>query len=393
MTASPTTPESQTPTKSSPKFVRKENTSAAKKTIKKKVAKKIETLKTIKLKGTNSCEDLIDSTLKSLGKSFAVEMMDATSEDSVPYYIPFKHVGLQAITGGVPGGMMTVIEGDSQCGKSFLLYELIVQCILMGGYALLSDPENALQPRFMKRVGLEGTRRFIYTNRETQLARTFMMWRKFVTAIREKDKDSPILIGADSYPAMTIKLMVDELDKKASAKGGGEKGNELTGYLQARKNAEFAQLLGEFIGFMSENKVALVFINQLRTKMGVFFGDPTTTNAETIFKYYSTLRIRGRLGKKIKESAAKAKEGNARQIGVRSNWETIKNRNVEPFKKIETKIVYKTGVDKFSGLIELLDSEGKVSIGSDNDFLFNKKRYHIQDLADFIVEHPEALIL
>ncbi len=362
------------------------------KAVAKKKTKKTETLTEFKIKGSNSCDNLIDSVAKGLGKSFAVEMMHTDAEDNVPYYIPFKHVGLQAITGGVPGGMMTVIEGDSQCGKSYLLYELIVQTVLMGGYAFLSDPENAFQPRFMKRVGLDASKRFIYTSRENQLARTFMMWRKFVTAVREKDKVSPILIGADSYPALQIKLVVDELTKKSASNGTGEKRDELTGYLQARKNAEFAQLLGEFVGFMSENKVALVFINQLRNKIGVFFGDSTTTNAETIFKYFATLRIRGRLGKKIKESAAKAKEGAARQVGVRSNWETIKNRNVEPFKKIETRIIYKNGVDPMSGLIDLLATEGKIAL-ADDGFFFNKKQFQEEDLAKFIADHPEVLSL
>lgn len=338
--------------------------------------------------------DPFQSAVDELVKSFTVEVMDESTEDSVPYYIPFKHVGLQAITGGVPGGMVTVVEGDSQSGKSYLLYELIVQCLAMGGYALLSDPENALQARFMRRVGFAGNKRFLYTNQENQLARTFLMWRKFVTAIRKTDKKSPILIGCDSYPALQIKVAIDELDKKADSDGGGKKADELTGYLQARKNAEFSQLLGEFVGFMSQNKVALVFINQLRTKIGVVFGDSTTTNAETIFKYYASLRIRGRLGSKIKEDVPKAKEGKARQVGVNSVWETIKNRNIEPFKKIETEIVYRNGVDTYSGLLDLLLSEGKVQASkTKGKFVYGGKRYSEEKLPVFVQKFPEVLQL
>lgn len=338
--------------------------------------------------------DPFQAAVDACAESFTVQVMDENTEDSVPYYIPFQHVGLQAITGGVPGGMLTVIEADSQSGKSFILYELIVQCLSMGGYAFLSDPENALQARFMRRVGLKGANRFLYTNTENQLARTFLMWRKFVTAIRKTDKKSPILIGADSYPAMQIKVAIDELDKKAGSSGDGAKKNELSGYLAARKNAEFAQLLGEFVGFMSQNGVALVFINQLRLKMGVVFGDPTTTNADNLFKYYSSLRIRGRLGTKIKEEVPKAKEAKARQVGVNSIWETIKNRNVEPFKKVETEIVYKTGVDKYSGLLELLISEGKVQQSKEKGkFVYNKKRYPEESLAQFLEKFPNIVNL
>ncbi len=347
-----------------------------------------------KKKTTKVKADPFQSAVDELAKAFTVQVMDESTEDSVPYYIPFKHVGLQAITGGVPGGMLTVIEGDSQAGKSYLLYELIVQCLDMGGYALLSDPENALQARFMKRVGLSGSKRFVYTNVENQLARNFMMWRKFVTAIRANDKTSPILIGADSYPAMQIKVAIDELDKKSESDGTGAKKDELTGYLQARKNAEFAMLLGEFVGFMSQNGVALVFINQLRQKMGVFFGDPTTTNADTIFKYYTSLRIRGRLGTKIKEEVSKSKEAKARQVGVNSIWETIKNRNIEPFKKIETEIVYKNGVDTYSGLLDLLLSEGRVQASKEKGkFVYNKKRYLEEKLPLFVEKFPEVLNL
>lgn len=344
--------------------------------------------------------DPFQSAVDELAKSFSVEVMDENVTESVPYYIPFRHVGLQAITGGVPGGKLTLIEGDSQCGKSYLLYELIVECLKMGGYALLSDPENALVPRFMKKAGLSGNQRFLYSNVETQLTRNFSMWRKFVTAIRAKDKTSPILIGADSYPAMQIKVAMDALDKMAQSASddpeGGKK-DELKGYLSARKNAEFAQLLGEFVGFMSKNGVALVFINQLRFKMGVMFGDATTTNAENIFKYYANLRLRGKLGSKIKEDVPKSKETKARQIGVKSVWETIKNRNIDPFKKVETEIVYRDGVDPQSGLLDLLVSEHKLKLSStDKDkFIYpvTKKRYPQDKLLAFVAKYPEVVNL
>ena len=150
--------------------------------------------------------------------------------------------------------------------------------------------------------------------------------------------------------------------------------------------------MGEFVGFMSRNKVAVVFINQLRTKMNVMFGDSTTTNAEVIFKYYSSLRIRGRLGSKIKEEVAKSKEAKAKQVGVNSIWETIKNRNIEPFKKIETEILYKSGVDEHSGLYDLLVSEGRIKPSSEKGkFVYNKKRYPDEKIAQVVQKYPDIV--
>lgn len=268
--------------------------------------------------------------------------------------------------------------------NSFLVYELIVECLNAGGYAFLSDIENALQPRFMRRVGLTNGKKFVWNTEENMLSRNFAMWRRYVTNIRKFDKTSPILIAADSFPAMQIKVALEEIAKEK---------DDLKGYMAARKNAEFSQLLGEFTGFMSQNAVAMVWVNQLRYKMNVMFGDSTTVNAENIFKYYANLRIRGRLGKKIKEDMPKSQEKRARQIGVNSIWETIKNREIDPFKKAETEIIYKEGVKPDSGLLELLVVEQKIKESSkDKDkFLFDGKRYSKDKIGLFVEKFPDVL--
>lgn len=321
--------------------------------------------------------------LDAFTKEFEVQAMSDEAKDQTPYYIPFRHHGLQYITGGVPGGRFTAIEGDSQSGKSFLLYELISECLNMGGYALLVDSENAFEPRFGKRVGITGNKRFMFTNMEVQLERSFRMFKKFVLAIRKKDKKAPILIGMDSFPAMQIKVALEQLNK--------ENFSELKGYMQAKKNAVLSELLSEFISFIGKHRVAFVMINQIRVKMNVMFGDPTTSNGENIIKFYATLRIRGRIGKKIKSNVEKKSEQKPRQIGVTSVWETVKNRNIDPFKVVETRIVYRTGVQTYSGLRELLVDEGKIVPLPKKKFKYKGKEFDGTEMKKFVQSHPEVL--
>ena len=345
--------------------------------------KKVKTKKKVKASKVGKEKPAKGDMISEMAKEFEFQVMSDEAKDTTPYYIPFRHRGLQYITGGVPGGRFTAIEGDSQCGKSFLLYELIAECLSMGGYSLLIDAENAFEPRFGKRVGIVGNGQFIYTSSEVQLERIFRMFKKFVLTIRKKNKTAPILLGLDSYPASQIKAALDELNK--------ENFKELKGYIQAKKNAVLSELLSEFINFIGKHKVAFVMVNQIRVKMNVMFGDPTTSNAENIIKFYATLRLRGRLGKKIKTEVTNKSEQKPRQIGVTSVWETIKNRNIDPFKVVETRIVYKSGVQPYSGLRELLIDEGKIEPLPKKGFKFNGTDYSGSDMKTFLKNNESIL--
>lgn len=327
----------------------------------------------------------VDSIVGELSKDFDIETMSENSKDMTPYYIPFRHKGLQAATGGLPGGRFTEILGDSQCGKSYLLYEAIAECLEMEGYALLHDVERAYEPRYGKRVGIDGNKKF-GLSKEKELEKVFLLSRKFVTRIRAVNKTCPILIGVDSYPPLQTLLSQKETDEQL--KKGGAK--ELKGYREAKKNALFSSLISEFITFIDKHNVTFVLLNQTRKQIGVMFGDPTTSNADNIIRFYVTLRLRGRLGEKIKEQIS----GKKKQIGVISTWETIKNRKVYPFKKVETKILYKTGISSYSGLTDLLISESVIKHakkGTKQGFKYNNVFF--PTIKDLIKKHPESLLL
>jgi recombination protein RecA len=339
---------------------------ATKKVKKKKATKKVE---------GDIYEDIIDD----LGKEFELQLMSADSKDSTPYYIPFRHLGLQYATGGVPGGKFTEIHGDSQCGKSFLLYELGSECLKMGGYFLLCDVENAYNELYGKRIGI-GTKKFFKTTKNS-IEALFSLWRKFVLKIRAVDKKAPILIGCDSYPPLQFKFSQDEIDSL-------EDNKDMKGFMAAKKNLLFNQLLGEFIGFINKHDVTFVLLNQMKKKLGVVFGDANTVNADESIKYYCTLRIRGTVGSKIKDKTTN------KQLGVVSHWETVKNRKVFPFIKLDTKILYREGISKTSGLLDLLVREGKIEkVKEGRGYVYKYKDSVIdaKKVGEFIKENPSLL--
>lgn len=309
-------------------------------------------------KKINKSKDFdISKIVSDLAEKFEIEVMSEDSPDRTPYYIKFRHKGLQMITGGVPGGRMIEIRGDSQSGKSYLLYELGIETIKMGGAFLLHDIETAYEPAYGIRVGLEGNRKFALSE-EKKMENIFALSRQFVLRVRKKNKTCPILIGADSYPPIQTNLSIKEIEQHA--KDGAK---ALKGYREAKKNALFSNLIGEFITFMRETDTTFVLLNQLKKQIGVIFGDDKTSNADNIIKYYVTLRLQGEVGKKIRNpnKTINGVKKMGKQIGVVSHWKTIKNRKLSPHKTVSTRILYKTGVDRLSGLQDLLVTEDIVS--------------------------------
>lgn len=332
-----------------------------------------------KKKKTNKIKNTIDTLADELAKQFGVMVMSEEVADQVPYYIKFQHKGLQAITGGLPGGRFCQIEGDSQSSKSYLLYALMAETLSMGGHAMLIDPEISYESAYGARVGITGSKKFLYSKNKS-LERTFDIGRSFIKGVRKFDKDCPILFGVDSYPPLLPNMTLAELDEIKDEKS-------MKGYVHAKKNNILGIKLGEFVPFLDEYDATMVMINQTRIKLGVVFGDPRTSNAENIIKYYCTLRLRGSLGSKEKDSL-----GNV--IGILSNWETIKNRKIAPFKKVNVMINYKEGVDPVSGLYELLIKQGitkKCKIGKFNGFEFKGKKYKKNEIKKFIEKYPKVL--
>lgn len=276
---------------------------------------------------------------------------DSDKEFTIPYRIPFTHKGLQSITGGIMGGKFAEISGDSQTGKSFLLYELIKNTQDMGGYALLFDGERALEANYIKMTGIkkDGTLALEYN---MDIDNFFGYSAQFILAIRAINKTCPILIGVDSFPSFTCPLALENM----------EKGQDPKGYAAMQKNNKFSQGIEKLIQILDEHAATLVVLNQTRIDHKIEYGDKTITLAENVVKFWCTQRIRGKLAKKIFRmgKSIEFKKGIKIITGSTTKWKTIKNRSVRPFQEVATKIKFNSGVDIYSGLDEYLVNADKI---------------------------------
>ena len=378
----------------------KEKKSAKKKTSKKK-AKKKASKKTAsekeskKSKGKKITVELSvaeKAILKELGKDFDTV---GTEVDEVPYTIPFRHKGLQYITGGLAGGIFIEAHGPSQCGKSYLMMEGGMAYIEAGGWYLQGDIERAYKRVIGKKIGLEGHPRFAKT-KERNMEKLFKKMEKFVLKIRKHDKHCPIFLGVDSFNPLQINETMLEIEKEMKAMAEQEnkkiEAKNIKGYAAMRKNARFSDLMRDFIDFIEEHEVTFLLLNQLRKKHDVMFGDNKTTNADEIIQFYASLRLRGSLGAKIKPN-----KDSKKVIGRQVYWETVKSRHpdIPPFMKVMTEIIYKEGLREYSGLDELFKTEDVAKACKDGKFKALKFKsgdvVKLADLPAYVQEHPELL--
>jgi RecA/RadA recombinase len=328
---------------------------------KKKVAKKKVTKKAPAKKVAQKKEfDLNDIESELEGFSLSLIGEDEPEESIAPYIIPFHmdgkgSEGLQKISGGIFGGKFCEISGNSQAGKSFLLYQLMANAIKMGGYALLFDGERAFEEPYAKIVGLNiRSGHFAFGEKRSKTQKNkgirgepivdiddvFHASLAFAKAIRSKKKDLtiPIIIGIDSYPTLSTDIDMENM----------EKGKDPRGYQAMQKNAKFYSWLAQALPKFDQYAVTFVLLNQLTKDYNITYGDPWKSNAEEKIKFYATQRLRGKLAGKLKDKKTKV------QIGMSTLWTTIKNRGVRPFQSVQTDVLYSKGLLPKSGLEQLL---------------------------------------
>lgn len=300
----------------------------------------------------------MDAILKEItgdGKDFNVEVMGSDHTDMAPYRIDFRNLALQKITDGLAGGRMAEISGDSGSGKSFLLYELMAHTIAMGGIVLLNDVENAFEPAFMRRVGLEKGKNFFYT-RISDIEKSFAIKRRLINSVRKRDKNIPILVADDSFAGLMHPNHIKNLAE--------EKGQP--GFAFKQKNGLFNFHLFNFCtDYLGTSGATYVLINQTRKDHSVMFGDGTYTLGEKGIQFWCDLRVQLKVLKKMYKEVPTTtkKEDKKVQCGVYSKVTTIKARGVESHKTITLGIDFSTGMSKYSGLTELLVNEGRATLG------------------------------
>jgi recombination protein RecA len=305
--------------------------------------------------------DLALSTIeKQFGKGAIMKLDGDKKEDRIPA-IPTGCLGLDLALGigGIPKGRIVEIYGPESSGKTTLTLHIAAECQKMGGTVAFVDAEHALDTNYAEKLGMDIPATLISQpdSGEQALEIADML-------VRSGAVD---LLIVDSVAALTPRAELE-----------GDMGDSHMG-LQARL---MSQALRKLTGSISRSNCTVIFINQLRMKIGVMFGNPETTTGGNALKFYSSVRI------DIRRTGA-IKDGDE-VVGNKTKIKIVKNKVAPPFRVIEFDIMYGKGISREGDILDLaVQNQIVEKAGAWFSYENAKIGQGRENAKTFLMEHPE----
>lgn len=312
---------------------------------------------------TQERQRAVQSALVQMDKQFgkgSVLLLGSKSEQAMPV-ISTGSLALDAAlgVGGFPRGRVIEVFGPESSGKTTLTLHLIAEAQRLGGCAAFIDAEHALDAAYARKLGVDVDNLLVSQpdcgEQALEIANALVI------------SNVVDLIVVDSVAALVPKAELE-----------GDMGDSHMG-LHARL---MSQALRKLTGVVSRNNCCFVFINQIREKIGVMFGNPETTTGGRALKFYASVRVEVRRGAAIKDGE--------RTIGSRTKIKVVKNKVAPPFRDVEVDLIHGEGISRESDLIDLGVANGIVDkSGAWLSFRGERIGQGRENARTFLKEHAE----
>ena len=276
--------------------------------------------------------------------------------------------------GGFPIGRISEITGLEASGKSLLAAHALANCQKAGGLAIYIDTENAISREFLEAIGLD-LNKMLYVPLET-IEDIFEAIESIVIKIRESNKDRLVTIVVDSVMGASTKIeMAKEFDKDGYA---------------TSKAIILSKGMRKLTNMIGRNKICLIFTNQLRTRLGVAFGDPYTTSGGKALGFHASCRLRmkqmGKLNSKV--------GGVDQTVGIKTRVQVIKNRMGPPLRAVDFEIYFDRGIDRYGSWLNTMKTYKLVTVSGAwytwvDESTGEEVKFQAKGFADILEERPE----
>ncbi|MBN9415658.1 recombinase RecA [bacterium SCN 62-11] len=298
---------------------------------------------------------------RQFGKGSIMKLGEASAKFEVPA-IPTGSIAIDMALGigGIPRGRVTEIYGPESSGKTTLTLHLLAEAQKMGGIAAFIDVEHALDPNYARNLGVDVDNLYVAQPDTGEQGLEIVE-----TLVRSNAVDVVIV---DSVAAMVPRAEIE-----------GEMGDAHVG-LQARL---MSQALRKLTAVISKSRTAVVFINQIREKIGVMFGNPETTPGGRALKFYSSVRVEIRRTDSLKQGGE--------IVGNRVKVKIVKNKLSPPFRQAEFDILFGKGISREGSLVDVGVEAGVLS-KSGTWFSYGDTRLGQgrDNARTFLEEHPDV---